>query len=110
MHVPGKHPSLTPETSGRGQRFVTNTVAKRPVRLDRLSDSALSWLRKVLAGEDRDTASISLIVRRSLRRYEADVTHLTPTQLNAEKQAVREMSQLPVPRSKAPNPPSKETA
>lgn len=104
MHVPGKHPSLTPETSGRGQRFVTNTFSKRPVRLDHLSDSALTWLREILSGEGRDTASVSLVVRRSLRLYKAAVAHLTPSQLAAEKQAVREMSQLPAPRSKATNP------
>lgn len=98
MHDPENHPARNPETSGRGQRFVTNTTAVRPVRLDRLSDSALTWLKRALAGEGRDTASVSLVIRRALRRYESYVSPLTPTQLDAERLAVREMSQLPVPR------------
>lgn len=98
MHIPGNHPSLTPASSGRGKRFVTNTTAIRPIRLDQLSDKALSELKMRLAGEGRDTASASLITRRSLRRYQAYVATLSPPQLDAEKLAVREMSQLPTPR------------
>lgn len=88
--------------SGRGRRYVIKTSNKRKVRLDIVSDRALTAACRLLADPDnlRDTVSSSMLVRRAVRLYHDYLDRLRATDptLCNEKQAVRQMSQLPGPR------------
>lgn len=104
MHQPSTHPNVTPELAGRGRRYVIQTHAKRPIRLDRISDAALLWSKAQLsvAGNPRDAASCSLVVRRAVRLYERYLCSLMHDdddgKITAERKAVRALSQMPGPK------------
>lgn len=102
MHQSTEHPNINPDLAGRGRRFVTHTHALRPVRLDLQSDAALLWSKSQLsiAGNPKDAASCSLVVRRAVRLYERYLCALIhdDSRLTAERKAVRALSQMPGPK------------
>ncbi|MDH5667217.1 MAG: hypothetical protein OEY86_04315 [Nitrospira sp.] len=102
MHHPEAHPNVRPETSGKACRYVTHTHAKRPIRFDLESDACLLWTKAQLsvAGNSKDIASLSLVVRRAVRLYRQHVRRLLndPGSLAAERQEVRKLSQMPGPK------------
>ena len=98
MHQSQAHPNIIPETAGKARRYVLNTTAIRPVRLDANSDAALLWLKAQLSGPTQsDSASCSLVVRRAVRLYQRHVASLLADQrlFEDERQAVRQLSRLP---------------
>ncbi len=99
MHTPDAHPNTNPDTAGKGRRYVLQTYSIRPVRLDSRSDAALLWSQAQLSvtGNPRDAASVSMIVRRAVRLYERFLCRFLeePCALEAERKAVRELSQMP---------------
>lgn len=106
MHNPDTHPNANPDTSGKGRRFVIQTHAVRPIRLDLNSDAALLWCRAQLSASEKDTASCSLVMRRAVRLYERFLFNLLnqPGALDAERRAVRSLSQMPGPKRRRPRP------
>lgn len=81
---------------------VRNTTEVRRLRTDHEAEQALAFLKKTLASDvPGDHPSISLLVRRSLKVYRNWVTGLLPSQLDREKEAVREHSLLPRRKKKA---------
>jgi len=104
MHYPENRIELAPGLAGRGRRFVNRTRAERKMRLDIASDRCLVTACRLLADPDnlRDTVSVSMVARRALRLYSdhLDRARATDPALWNEKQAVRQMSQLPGRRRK----------
>lgn len=76
--LPLNHPASTPETSGKGRRYVLSTATMRHARLDRDSNTALNWCREQLSvlANPKDTASISLVIRRAVRLYQSHLKDL----------------------------------
>lgn len=94
------NPRFNPEISGKRQRYVTQTGMVRQIRFDHESDRALMGAAQCLRGtEPGDTVSVSLVVRRAIRRYREHLDLAEPQTIEHEKRVVRERSRLPHRRS-----------
>ncbi|MBS0167562.1 MAG: hypothetical protein JSR29_15880 [Nitrospira sp.] len=97
MYQPNDNPATHPDIAGRSCSVVAQTSAVRPIRLDYLSDHALSRLRQRLSSPEDpcDRASCSMVVRAAVRFYAGHVDRLSSDLLEQERRGVRQCAEKP---------------